>query len=202
MTAAALLAEARAAGIRVTVRGDGLRIVAKRGAMSAEMRARLAAGKLELVAALRDAEATMRDRLLHLADAEGLDDAHVNRLPADDLAACEGLDDDTLRAYVRGLERDAGMDAGLVPLEWAATVHCAGCGPVWLWADCPDKVTACPWCFRRKAGKSIPRPPVQCGGCRHYLPDALNPVAGMGTCGQGKPARWPMQAHPCEAMRP
>ena len=141
-------------------------------------------------------------RLLHMAEGEGVDVAHVHRLHADDLAACEGLDDATLRAYVRGLERDAGMDAGLVPLEWAATVHCAGCGPVWLWADCPDKVTACPWCFRRKAGKRIPRPPVQCGGCRHYLPDALNPAAGTGTCGQGMAARWPMQAHPCEAMQP
>ena len=202
MTAVALLAEARAAGIRVTVRGDRLRIEAKPGAVSADMRARLAAGKLELVEALQDAEAVMRGHLLNLADAEGVDAAHVHRLHADDLAACEGLDDATLRGYLRALETAARMDAGLVPVEYSHAVQCDGCGPVWLWPDCPDKVKACPWCFRRKAGKRIPRPPVQCGDCRHYAADPLNPEAGVGTCGLGKDARWPMQPHTCGDMRP
>jgi hypothetical protein len=143
-------------------------------------------------------------RLLHLADDEGVDAAHVHRLHADDLVACEGLPDDALRAYLRALERSARMDAGLVPREWGEPVAraCEGCGPVWLWSEAPDKVRACPWCFRRKAGKPIPRPPVNCGDCRHYAPDPLNPAAGVGTCGLGIAARWPMQPHPCEAMRP
>lgn len=52
------------------------------------------------------------------------------------------------------------MDAGLIPLEWGEPVArtCKGCGPVLLWVTCPAVVTACPWCFRRKAGKPIARP--------------------------------------------
>lgn len=141
-----------------------------------------------------------RAHLLALADAEGVDPAHIHRLHADDVAACAGLSDDTLRAYLRGLERNAGMEAGIVPLGWDAVAHCEGCGPVHLWE--PLRVVACPWCFRRKAGNRIPRPLVTCGDCRHYSPDIVNPDAGMGTCALG-PARayWPMKAHPCPDMR-
>ena len=147
-------------------------------------------------------EAEIRARLLHLAEVEGVDPAHVHRLHADDVAACAGESDETLRAYLRVLEREAGMDAGRVPLDWTATVHCEGCGPVWLWEGCAARVRACPWCFRRKAGKRIPRPLVQCGDCVHYLPDPLNPEAGMGGCalGAGR-AYWPMRRHPCADMR-
>ena len=200
MTAVALLTEARASGIRLTANGDRLRIEAKPGALSADMRERLAAAKPELLDALREADADMRGHLLHLADAEGVDPAHVHRLHADDVAACAGLSDDTLRAYLRGLERNAGMEAGIVPLGWDAVAHCEGCGPVHLWE--PLRVVACPWCFRRKAGNRIPRPLVTCGDCRHYSPDIVNPDAGMGTCALG-PARayWPMKAHPCPDMR-
>jgi len=143
-------------------------------------------------------------RLLHLAESVGVDAAQVHRLKADDLAACEGLPDDSLRAYLRALDRSARMDAGLVPHEWGEPVArtCEGCGPVWLWPESPEMLKACPWCFRRKAGKRIPRPSVTCGDCRHYAPDPLNSAAGVGTCGRGKAARWPMQPHPCEAMRP
>lgn len=202
MTAAALLAEARAAGIRLTVRGDRLRVESKPGAMSANMRARLAAGKPELVEVLRDAEAAMHTHLLSLAEAEGVDAAHVHRLHADDVAACAGESDNTLRAYLRGLAEQHGMDAGIVPPGWTTSAHCEGCGPVWLWPDAA-RVRACPWCFRRKAGKAFPRPPVLCGDCIHYLPDPLNPEAGMGGCalGAGR-ARWPMARHACADMRP
>lgn len=146
-------------------------------------------------------EPEIRAHLLVLAKVEGVDAAHVHRLHADDVTACAGLPDDTLRAYLRGLEQDAGMEAGIVPADWRAVAHCAGCGPVHLWEAL--HVIACPWCFRRKAGKAIPRPHVTCGECRHYLPDALNPEAGMGGCrmGDGR-ARWPMQAHRCPDMRP
>lgn len=201
MTATALIAEARAAGIRMTVRGDRLRIEAKPGAVSADMRARLAAGKPEIVEALRQGEAEQRAHLLALAESEGVDAAHVHRLHADDVTACAGESDNTLRAYVRALERDAGMDAGIVPADWQAVAHCAGCGPVHLWE--PLHVIACPWCFRRKAGKRVPRPMVTCGDCRHYLPDPLNREAGMGGCGLGPGrARWPMQRHRCADMAP
>ncbi len=148
-----------------------------------------------------DGPRDLRAHLLHLAESEGVDAAHVHRLHADDAAACAGESDDTLRAYLRGLAEQHGMDAGIVPPEWTTAAHCEGCGPVWLWPDAA-RVRACPWCFRRKAGKTFPRPRVACGDCRHYMPDPLNPDAGVGTCGQGKAARWPMQAHRCPDMRP
>ncbi len=142
-----------------------------------------------------------RAHLLTLADGEGVDAAHVHRLHADDVAACVGESDDTLRTYLRGLERGARMDAGMVPFDWTATAHCAGCGPVY-WHKA-ERLTACPWCFKRKAGKSIPRPPVQCGDCRHYSPDPINPAAGAGRCGlSAGRGRWPMQGHQCCDMRP
>lgn len=143
-----------------------------------------------------------RAHLLNLAEAEGINPALVHRLHADDLAVCAGESDDTLRAYLRGLAEQHGMDAGIVPPGWTAAAHCEGCGPVWLWPDAA-RVRACPWCFRRKAGKRIPRPPVQCGDCIRYLPDPLNPEAGMGGCvlGPGR-AYWPMRRHTCADMRP
>jgi hypothetical protein len=144
----------------------------------------------------------LRAHLLNLAESEGVDAAHVHRLHADDVAACAGESDDTLRAYLRGLAEQHGMDAGIVPPGWTTAAHCEGCGPVWLWPDAA-RVRACPWCFRRNAGKRIPRPAVQCGDCVHYLPDPLNPGAGMGGCALG-PGRayWPMRRHTCGDMRP
>lgn len=144
----------------------------------------------------------VRGHLLSLAESEGMGAAHVHRLHADDVAACAGESDDTLRTYLRGLAEQHGMDAGIGPPGWTTAAHCEGCGPVWLWPDAA-RVRACPWCFRRKAGKRIPRPPVRCGDCVHYLPDPLNPDAGMGGCalGAGR-AYWPMRQHPCADMRP
>lgn len=145
-----------------------------------------------------------RAHLLALADDEGLPAELVHGLDDADVAACNGLSDGTLRAYLRAVERRQRMDAGMVPLDWGEPVTrtCEGCGPVLLWATCPAVVKACPWCFRRKAGKAIPRPAVQCGGCRHYLPDTMNPEAGMGGCqlGPGR-AYWPMKRHRCADWR-
>lgn len=146
-------------------------------------------------------EPEIRAHLLHLAESEGVDAAHVHRLHADDVTACAGQPDKTLRAYLRALVLGAGMDAGHVPLGWTTAAHCEGCGPVWLWPDAA-RVRACPWCFRRKAGKPIPRPQVQCRDCRHFLPNAMNPAAGGGDCAAGNPGHWPMQWHRCDAMRP
>jgi hypothetical protein len=70
---------------------------------------------------------------------------------------------ESLSAAQVGRER---MDKGLPPLEWGEPVarSCEGCGPVLLWAGCPDVVKACPWCFRRKAGKAIARPTANDSG--------------------------------------
>lgn len=146
-----------------------------------------AAGNSQHLQDSQGGEPEIRARLLVLAEGEGVDPAHVHRLHADDVTACDGLSDETLRAYLRALDVSARMDAGLVPLEWGEPVarSCEACGPVLLLAGCPDVVKACPWCFRRKAGNAIPRPPVACCNCRHYQPDPLNPAAGVAACGVG-----------------
>lgn len=155
MTAATLLAELHDAGIRLSVHGVGLRIEAKPGTLSADLRERLAAAKPELVALL---QSNLRTRLLLLADAEGLPTVIAADLHADDVNACHGLPDATLRTYLRALQRSVHMDKGNVPESYTQAAHCDGCGPVWLWPESPPRVKACPWCFRRKAGRSIPRP--------------------------------------------
>lgn len=144
-----------------------------------------------------------RARLLTLAADELLPPGLVHGLDDADAAACDGLPDDTLRAYLRSLERDRRMDAGQVPPEWGEPVacFCKGCGPVPLWPGCPDVVLACPWCFRRNAGKAIPRPLVACEDCRHFQPDTVNPPAGIGRCGLGHAGQWPMKLHCCKDWR-
>jgi hypothetical protein len=140
----------------------------------------------------------IRANLLSLADAEGYAPAIVHRLHAEDVAACLGLSNETLRAYLRALDRGTVMDCGIAPAGYTQAVHCDRCGPVWLWQGAPARVVACPWCFRRRAGKKLPRPQVACGDCIQYLPDALNPGAGRGGCARGeRPALWPMASHRC-----
>lgn len=144
-----------------------------------------------------------RAHLLALAESELVPAGLVHGLADADVTACAGLPDAVLRAYLRALEAGQRMDAGQVPPEWGEPVArtCDGCGPVLLWQGCPPVVKACPWCFRRKAGKAIPRPLVACGDCRHFTPDTVNPPAGMGGCGLGHPSRWPMQRHRCGDWR-
>lgn len=157
-------------------------------------------GLLSVLAVPRPRDSELRAHLLALAASEYIDAAHVHRLHADDVAACAGQSDATLRAYLRALERDAGMDAGIVPPEWTTAPQCAGCGPVWLWPDAA-RVLACPWCFRRKAGKAIPRPLVHCRDCRHFRPNAMNPEAGGGSCTVKNEGHWPGQRHRCPDWR-
>lgn len=153
-------------------------------------------------APIKTATATIRARLLELADFECLEHALVHRLDDADVMACAGLGDEVLTAYLRALDAAARMDAGMPPTGWTVARYCKGCGPVVLWNECPQVVTACPWCFRRKAGRYVPRPLVQCGECKHYQPDAHNPQAGIGNCSTGHSARWPMQRHRCDGFEP
>lgn len=158
MTAAALLAELQGAGIVLSARGGRLRVEARPGAISAALLARLAAEKPALLALL--APDPMRAHLLKLAADEGLQADLVNGLDCADIATCAGLPDDTLRIYLRARACGEVMDAGSVPEAYTQASHCAGCGPVWLWRGAPTRLLACPWCFRRKAGKAFPRPAV------------------------------------------
>lgn len=79
--------------------------------------------------------------------AEDFEDVRTGRIPVGDLRAF---------AKVR-LERQ-GMERGNVPQGWTEVASCAGCGPVWLWT--PGMFAACPWCFVRRQGLLVPRPPV------------------------------------------
>jgi hypothetical protein len=154
--------------------------------------------------------AALRIRLLTAAEAEYADPDLIHRLPAADVASCEGLPDDVLRAYVRALEADAERMAGRVPAGETAAILCVRCGPVWAHPDVAAvlpvvhdtaRALGCPWCHVRKAGKVIPRPPVTCATCTHYKPDTVNPTAGVGTC-PDHGTHYPMQRHRCGDWRP
>lgn len=100
----------------------------------------------------------LRAHLLVMAGADAIARTVVEALDETDLAECRGLSNATLRDWLRLRSLTACMDAGKTPDGYTKAVQCSGCGPVLLWQSCPDRVTACPWCFRRKAGKAIPRP--------------------------------------------
>ena len=146
-------------------------------------------------------------RLLGMLRAECLPESLLARDDAgtDGLAA---MDAGELRAYALALHRSERMDAGAVPAEYTQAARCEGCGPVWLWEGCPPRVKACPWCFRRKAGRAFKRPPVGCGQCLHFLPDAINPPGGGGDCGlglayrRGEPLRFPFAKRQCGEHKP
>ncbi|MFA1731942.1 hypothetical protein [Xanthomonas campestris] len=103
----------------------------------------------------------IRTHLLALAAGEGHPAKLVHGLSDADMLACHGYTDAELRGYLDALAAQGLMDTGTTPVEWGEPVTrtCESCGPVLLWADCPAVVKACPWCFRRKAGKPIARPP-------------------------------------------
>ena len=109
----------------------------------------------ELPTATADAN---RTRMEAVAVSDGIDARIVRDLRDDDIAECRGLPMATVRAFLRAREFGRMMDRGIPPPGYSKAVECSGCGPVLLWPTCPDRVIACPWCFRRKAGKAIPRP--------------------------------------------
>ena len=148
--------------------------------------------------------ADMRAHLLALAAADHLPADLVHALPDADVITCKDETDATLTAYLRALQASRDMDQGLIPQGWGGAVaaSCEHCGPVWLWPGAPARVLWCPWCFRRMAGKWIPRPKVNCRDCKHFIPNARNPQAGGGDCSAGHDGRWPMQLHRCDAWRP
>ncbi len=141
----------------------------------------------------------VRIHLLALVADEFIPRQLVDALPGAEVIACAGYGDAELRAYLHGLERGRVMDAGLIPGEYSALVYCAGCGPVLLWPSYPQVVKACPWCFRRKAGKPIPRPVVRCRDCQQYRPDR---ITAHGICTTGHATTWPTRSHRCAGWTP
>ena len=139
-----------------------------------------------------------RARLLQVAECDGLPQAAIHRLPDGELVGCEALTDEGLRAYLLALEASELMNMGIAPPMYRTPARCEKCGPVYLAENQPATVKGCPWCFRRAAGKAIPRPPVTCEGCAHRIPGRVCPEGGMGRC-KLDAARffWPSQKHPC-----
>jgi hypothetical protein len=158
MTAIRLLAELHDAGIRFALNGDRIRLEPTCGPIPPPMMQRIADHKPEAVALLSSAEGDALRALLDLAIDEGLPGGTVAALSAKDFRACADLPRDALRAFLRALARAQRMAAGDVPEGWTHAADCAGCGPVLLWPDAPASVIACPWCWHRKAGRTIPRP--------------------------------------------
>ena len=204
MSAAALLHELQAAGVTLTATAGRLHVEAPKGAITPALRERITRAKPAIIAVLTKQASpdTIRAHLLELAEFECLEPALVHRLDDSDLATCTGLGDEVLTAYLRALDAAARMDAGVAPTGWTAARYCRLCGPVLLWPDCPPIVLACPWCFRRKAGRYVPRPLVQCADCVHFIRCERNPLGGSGDCSKGLGGHWPKQRHRCAGFEP
>ncbi len=158
---------------------------------------------------------SLRATLHALATSEGVDAALVDALP--DVEACVGLPDDALRAYLRALRDSADRMAGRVPADETSMALCRGCGPVWVAPEVADaapkvggwaRLLGCTWCHVRHAGLFVPRPPVECDGCRDFARDAINPDGGMGRCTaghkrkQGEPMPYPHAKRQCDQFNP
>ena len=146
-----------------------------------------------------------RMRLAALARTRGLPQALLEPIGADDLSACVDEPDAVLGAFLTALSRADHMRAGIAPPEYQQASLCDACGPVLLWADAPPRVKACPWCFRRKAGIAVPRPQKACAHCRHFVPDHINPPAGIGECQVSAPLTttlFPNRLRECGQWRP
>ncbi len=162
-------------------------------------------------APLADTLKPLRAHLLALADRYGFDPSHIHRLHDLDVAACIGLDEAQQRVFLELLDDTATRQAGRVPLDDTAAIHCERCGPVYVHPDIAavlpvvngwPRALGCPWCFIRKADGYIPRPRVACDTCARFQPDTVNPAAGMGTCASGHGMHYPMQHHGCGDYRP
>jgi hypothetical protein len=175
--------------------------------------------------AVATVNADLRARLLTIAQAEEIDAALVMGLPESELAAtaeqvfaCEPADrQNILRAYLHALQEAAERMAGRVPRGETACALCRSCGPVWVHpavaAAAPvidgwPRLLGCQWCHVRRAGKSVPRPRVSCGGCQHFGRDATNPAAGVGRCRlgrelqHGEPMHYPNATRQCQGFTP
>jgi RNase P subunit RPR2 len=169
-----------------------------------EMRALLLARKPELM---------IRLRLRELAEAEGVDAALVDNLPADDIAGFALWADDALRGYVRMLHTAAMRERGQAPKGDTARALCKRCGPVLVspviafmapMTNGWPTLLGCCWC-RTKNRKAINRPEVKCGECQHFARDAVNPGMGAGECRAGEETRkliYPFTLRECASFQP
>ena len=164
MTADDLLQTIREAGGFMEAAGDRLRVHLKPAALPADLRVALALAKPELLNRVTADAQTARDAIVNACKRAGILPAHVfQAIEGADLAAFA----DQLRshkhpdlyagAYIQALSMRMERDAGVVPAAYTTAAHCEGCGLVWLWPGA-ERVQACPWCWNRRQGRSIPRP--------------------------------------------
>ncbi|MDO4709565.1 MAG: hypothetical protein Q4B94_07145 [Pseudomonadota bacterium] len=146
--------------------------------------------------------AAIRRRLEILAEADRLPREIVGKQTDADLAACAGLTDAALVAYLHACHCTHLMAQGKLPPGYRARVNCDGCGTVWLPEGHPDHLQACPWCLHRLAGVSLPRPPVRCADCQHSEPWPGNPEAACVTCTAGYRGTWARRLHTCPGFQP
>lgn len=158
----------------------------------------------------------VRSRLLELAAAAYTDTAPVRALSESFLRECDGMADDALRALLAMLRDNADRRAGRPPADDTAAIMCQTCGPVFVHpsiaavlpvVDGWPRALGCPWCFIRKAGLYVPRPPVTCATCRHFQPGATNSAQGMGRCTVDAarprdPPTYPSASRYCGRWRP
>lgn len=158
-----------------------------------------------------DLSDNIRNRLLTLTEAEGMDAGLVHELVEADMADLTGLPDSALLAFLHARQDTTDRMAGRIPARETAAMLCIHCGPVWASpavtavlpvVDSWPRALGCPWCHVRKALKAIPRPPITCATCQHYRPDMLNPEAGTGECMAGHGFHYPMQRHRCGQYHP
>ena len=96
---------------------------------------------------------------------------------------------------------------GELPLHYTQPALCRTCGPVYLWAEAPRRVLACPWCLDPPA-VPFPRPAVRCGTCGSFVPSETSPGDEIGRCLIDAPASrrgeplFPNVRRPCGAWRP
>lgn len=161
-------------------------------------------------------QAEVRGRLIAIAEADLFDVALLDSQDADDLALLVSLDDNGLRAFLQCLHDANLRERGQCPADEAAHALCRSCGPVWIAPEVAKlapiiegwpRVLGCPWCHVRNR-QAMPRPAVQCGDCRHFTPDPVNPGAGMGRCGidreprNSEPMFYPGARRECERFAP
>ncbi len=65
-------------------------------------------------------------------------------------------DPEQLKAFAELLMIGDMRHRGIVPDHYTATINCKHCGPVPIFEGCWPESDACPWCFNRLAGLSMP----------------------------------------------
>ncbi len=184
MNAVEVLHAAHAAGVRVGVVGASLELDAER-APPDELLEEIRRFKPEILALLSDPapefsrvlKAHKVDLMSALSAEEDVDwNDHPDFPPAElaEVAKAHGLtltelekaagsdwlevkaDPKLAHAFANAIQTRRMRERGQVPSNYTSVTVCAGCGPVPIWVGAPEHVLACPWCFNRLAGRSIP----------------------------------------------